>query len=191
MARLPSLRQKFGGLELYVQRRAATMAFAPGMYAFPGGSVDPADYVSADDDMEMDMRMGLPRAAARAVRRAAVRELLEEAGVALSLDDMHVWARWLTPEFEPRRYDTYFFVAAMPADQRTGETGSESDHTAWLTPADALTLPMLPPTRRMVGDLSGYVDVESVLSAAGDRDVSVAVRPVIEVVGDRAWLRLT
>lgn len=179
-----------GGLEVYVQRRAATMAFAPGMYAFPGGRVDIVDFESVDSIIEMDVALGLPVSAARAVRRAAVRELVEEAGVRLRLDAVHAWARWLTPEFEPRRYDTYFFVAAMPPDQRTGDVGGESDRTAWLAPADALGLPMLPPTLRMVRELAGYSDVESVLAAASAREVSVAVRPAIEVDGDRAWLRL-
>jgi 8-oxo-dGTP pyrophosphatase MutT (NUDIX family) len=179
-----------GRLELYVQRRAATMAFAPGMYAFPGGSVDPADYSSDDVDIEFDARMGLPAQSAGAVRRAAVRELVEEAGVRLGVNELHVWARWLTPEFEPRRYDTFFFVADMPAGQRADGEGIESDHSAWLVATDALRLPMLPPTRRTVGEMARYPHVAAVLAAAAERDVSVAVRPEIEVDAEGVWLRL-
>jgi 8-oxo-dGTP pyrophosphatase MutT (NUDIX family) len=178
-----------GGFEVYVQRRAATMAFAPGMYAFPGGSVDAADYDPESADDRLAAQLGLSGADAAAVHRAAVRELHEEAGVRLPVDAVRPWARWLTPEFEPKRFDTFFFVAAMPADQRTRDDGIESDLTAWLAPADASTLPMLPPTRYTLAELARYDDVTAVLAAAGGRDLSTPVQPVIEVDADGVWLR--
>jgi 8-oxo-dGTP pyrophosphatase MutT (NUDIX family) len=191
--------------EIYVQRRAATMAFAPGMYAFPGGSVDAADYASTEGDdvaspdlpdvrlasfAEFATRLALPEDSAHAVLRAAVRELAEETGVRLPVAAMVPWARWLTPEFEPRRFDTFFFVAGMPADQETTAQSGESDHVAWLTPGEALGLRMLPPTRRVVEELGGYSDVDTVLAAARLRTVSVPVQPVVEVDADGVWLRL-
>ena len=82
--------------------RHARMPFAPSMVVFPGGRVDPAD-----DD--------LIRSSADPIRRCAIRETTEETGVVLAETDLHPWAHWITPEIEPRRYDTWFFVAAMPA----------------------------------------------------------------------------
>jgi 8-oxo-dGTP pyrophosphatase MutT (NUDIX family) len=225
------------GFEVYAQRRAATMAFAPGMYAFPGGSVDPSDSDAIIDWVgprpeAWAERMALPVGLAQAVVCAAVRELYEEAGVLLSSDtpdhivsdlsdgrweaartdlvarrhsltewfaaaglalraDLLVpWARWLTPEFEPRRFDTFFFLARMPADQRARDVGGEADHTVWLSPAEAATLPMLPPTLYTLGELARYTDIDAVLAAADQRDVSAPVRPVVEVDPDGAWLRL-
>src|SRR5256885_2607794 len=68
--------------EVYLIRRALTMAFAADMHAFPGGRVDPRD---ADLDWVAPAhRLGLPDAQARAVAAAAVREVFEETGVLLA-----------------------------------------------------------------------------------------------------------
>jgi len=78
----------------------------------------------------------------------------------------------------------------MPADQRARDVGGEADHTVWLSPAEAATLPMLPPTLYTLGELALYTDIDAVLAAADQRDVSAPVRPVVEVDPDGAWLRL-
>jgi 8-oxo-dGTP pyrophosphatase MutT (NUDIX family) len=184
-----------GGLELYVQRRAATMAFAPGYYAFPGGSVDPADHEPAPDgdgafDEGVVARVGLPAEQARAVLRAAVREVAEETGVRLQVGALAPWARWITPEFEPRRFDTYFFVAALPTGQSPRDAGGESDHAAWVAPGDALGLLMLPPTEATVAALAACADIDAVLADAAGRELSVPVSPTVEVDADGVWLRL-
>jgi 8-oxo-dGTP pyrophosphatase MutT (NUDIX family) len=180
-------------LEVYTQRRAATMAFAAGMYAFPGGGVAPADAEAPpgpDPGPVLADRLGLPADSARAVAHAAVRELNEETGVRLRADQLAPWARWLTPEFEPRRYDTFFFLAPIPADQNPAEPAGEADHALWLPPAEALSLPMLPPTRYTLTELARFPDVASAIVAAAQRDVSTPVRPAIEVDADGVWLRL-
>lgn len=235
------LRPAAKGFELYVVRRAATMAFAAGMYAFPGGGVDPSDS-DADSDTYPDWtgpgpqdwaeRMALPVGPAQAVVCAAVRELFEEAGVLLAgsgadhvlgdlsesawetartdllarrrsltgwfgeagltlrADLLVPWSRWLTPEFEPRRYDTFFFLALLPEAQLPRDVGGEADHTIWITPADALALPMLPPTRHTLRELSRYAHIDAVLAAAAGRDVSAAIQPRFEVEDGIAYLRL-
>jgi 8-oxo-dGTP pyrophosphatase MutT (NUDIX family) len=187
------LRPAADGFEIYLQRRSATMKFAPGMYAFPGGSVDPADYPTAGtaDGVELAAQLGLSVEDAEAVLRAGARELAEEAGVVLDPATLRPWARWLTPDFEPRRFDTFFFVAVMPDGQQARGETAESDHALWLTPDEAVSLPMLPPTRRMAAELAGYSHVDSALAGAAGRDLSVPVQPVIEVDEDGAWLRLT
>ena len=148
--------------EVYLVRRAATMAFASGMYAFPGGSVEPSD-------------SGVPE--------AAVREVLEETGVLLTVDALVPWSRWITPEFEPRRFDAYFFLATLPAGQRARTVGGEADHAVWLPPAEARGLPLLPPTSRTLWELARYSTVDAALEAAAGRDASTPVRP--RVVADR------
>lgn len=149
------VRDTAAGPEAYLLRRAATMAFASGMYAFPGGSVDPCDG-TADDSGEVP----------GPVLRAAIRETEEETGVRLAADLLRPWARWITPEFEPRRYDTYFFVAALPAGREPQDISGEADRTCWARPADALSggLPMLPPTATVLRDLSGYGSVAEILA---------------------------
>jgi 8-oxo-dGTP pyrophosphatase MutT (NUDIX family) len=210
--------------EVYAIRRAPTMAFASGMYAFPGGSVDPRDASgdvawSGPSDVDWGVRLGLDPAAARAVVCAAVRELFEEAGTLLadvadprdghweearqslvsrerSLSELFAardlvlrsellapWARWVTPEFEPRRFDTYFFLAVLPAGQEARDVSGEADHTMWVRPADALADPkvlMLPPTITMLRELAALPDVASAFAAAGQRDAATPVIPRLE-----------
>ena len=111
------LRDTAGGLEVYLQRRSAGMAFAAGVHVFPGGAVDPED-----EDLVA----------------TAVREVEEETGVRLERAGVRPWARWVTPEGEPRRYDTRFFVAVIPEAAVPVGVGTEMDTVDWWTPAGAL-----------------------------------------------------
>lgn len=221
------------GYEAFAIERVATMAFAAGMYAFPGGAVDPRDF-TVDVDWAgpppeaWAARLGLDEASARAVLYAAVREVFEESGVLLAgpdpttvvgdvsgddweaarvaLIDRRVgfaellaerglvprtdllapWSRWVTPEFEPRRYDTYFFVAVLPTGQRTRDVGGEAAHTRWARPAELFdgSLPMLPPTRATLRQIGRYETVDALLGAAATRDAATPVRPRVEFDAD-------
>lgn len=176
------------GFEVFLLRRRTNLAFAGGMYAFAGGGVDPADYAGAPVPDSLAARLGRPGPAAAAVLRAAVREVAEETGVRLDPTGLVPWARWLTPEFEPRRYDTYFFLAALPAGQQpvapVGAEG-EADRVVWLSPAEALSgaetgeLPMLPPTVTVLRELADYDSAEAALAAGADRDLATPVAPRI------------
>ncbi|ADD39835.1 NUDIX hydrolase [Stackebrandtia nassauensis] len=150
-----------GGVEVYMLRRAASMVFAGGMYAFPGGRVDPSD---------ID------------VLSAAVREVREETG--LRLTELHAWSRWVTPEFEPRRYDTWFYVARLPEGAQPLDISGEADWAGWLPPKRALADhndQMLPPTAVTLTELSGFNSVDSVLTVAEDRDLTpITPRAVID-----------
>ncbi|MBM2617321.1 NUDIX domain-containing protein [Actinoplanes sp. LDG1-06] len=220
------LRPSGESFQLYVMRRAATMAFG-GLYAFPGGGVDPDD---RPDPLRTDWpaRLGVPAERAHAVVGAAVRELFEETGVLLagpadrpdrtiadvSTDDWEAdraavlareltlselltrrglrirddllfgWARWVTPEFEPKRYDTWFFVALLPEGQQTRDVSGETEDTAWITAAESAGLPMLPPTRSAVDSLAPYGEMAQVVAAASRRDAATPVMPRVELTDD-------
>lgn len=168
------LRDSAAGPEVYLLRRATTMAFAAAMYAFPGGAAEPED----------------PDIAA-----TAIREVFEETG--LRLREVHGWARWITPEFEPRRYDTHFFVASLPDGQLPEYVeGGEADRVTWVRPAEAINqhtagaLAMLPPTVETLREIIAYPNVSSVIAASADRDVRTAVVPKVIVTGDGAQLVL-
>jgi 8-oxo-dGTP pyrophosphatase MutT (NUDIX family) len=221
--------------EVYLQRRASTMAFAAGMYAFPGGSVDPRDSEisvgwGGPTPDEWSDRLGLPVAAAQAVVCAAVREVFEECGVLLAGPDVSTvvgdvsgpewetdrlallarevglaelltarglvvrsdllapFGRWLTPIFEARRFDTYFFVARLPVAQVPRDVGGEADHTVWLTPEQSLELTMLPPTRYHLEQLARMSDVDGALKAGGLLDLTEPTMPHHEHDDGGDWL---
>ncbi|GAA2448908.1 NUDIX hydrolase [Streptomyces glaucus] len=219
------LKDTGSGPVVHLLRRRASMAFAGGAYAYPGGGVDPRD-----DDRDIGWagpprawwadRLGVDGAAAQAIVCAAVRETYEEAGVLLAGPDprsvvgdttgadweadraalvardlsfaefldrrglvlrsdlLGAWARWITPEFEPRRYDTWFFVAALPEGQRTRNASTEADRAVWIRPADAVggydrgELLMMPPTVATLRRLVPYATAAEALADAPGRDLT-------------------
>ena len=236
------IRDGSGGLEVYLLRRVASMAFAPRMHVFPGGRVDPADaaahtgWFGAAPEEWADA-LSADAALARGLVCAAVRETFEESGVllagagaaevadvsgpeweadrlalierreslsglltrrglALRADLLRPWAHWITPEIEPRRYDTRFFVAGLPAAQATRDVGGESDATMWLTPGTAIELheagelDMLPPTISTLRELASFATVEDVLAAADARDIAPVLPRVVLTDDDKMELLL-
>ncbi|WP_329119398.1 NUDIX hydrolase [Streptomyces sp. NBC_01465] len=219
------LRDTPSGPAVHMLRRRASMAFAGGAYAYPGGGVDPRD-----DDRPVGWagpareawaaRLGVDAASAQAIVLAAVRETYEEAGVLLAgptadtvVDDLSgedweadraalvardlsfadfldrrelvlrsdllgAWARWITPEFEPKRYDTWFFVAALPPGQRTRNASTEADRTVWTRPAEAAEgydkgeLLMMPPTVATLRALQPYATAADALAGAAEQDMT-------------------
>ncbi|WP_338698785.1 NUDIX hydrolase [Streptomyces sp. Q6] len=105
-------------------------------------------------------------------------EFLERRGLVLRSDLLGAWARWITPEFEPRRYDTWFFAAALPAGQRTSDDSSEADRTVWIGPRSAASaydrgeLTMMPPTIATLRTLAAYEDVSGALAGSTERDLT-------------------
>lgn len=102
-------------------------------------------------------------------------ELLDRRGLVLRSDLLGAWAQWVTPEVEPRRFDTKFFVAVLPAGQRARDVGGEADQVAWLRPADALEsarrreIYLMPPTATTLAEVDGLGDADAVLAAAPER----------------------
>jgi 8-oxo-dGTP pyrophosphatase MutT (NUDIX family) len=126
-------------------------------------------------------------------RELGFSEFLHRRGLLLRADLLGPWAHWITPEFEPKRYDTAFFVAALPAGQVTRDVTSESDQVTWIRPADAVTavdagqMLMLAPTYVSCRELSQYGEVAAILDAAAEREIR-AIRPTVRVDGDQAYL---
>lgn len=106
-------------------------------------------------------------------RELAFAELLRAGGLALRADLLRAWSCWVTPAFEPRRYRTWFFVAELPAGQRTRDVSTESVETGWAPVGELLRNPgaavMLPPQRCTCLELYAFAGTAEVLRAAGER----------------------
>jgi 8-oxo-dGTP pyrophosphatase MutT (NUDIX family) len=122
-------------------------------------------------------------------REVSLAQALSARGLAVRSDLLRPWAHWITPEVEPRRYDTKFFVAAVPAGQTARDVSGEADEATWLRPADALaehaagTRTMLPPTLITLNDLVPHDTVAGALAAAPPRPIT-PVLPALEFEPD-------
>ncbi|WBB64579.1 NUDIX domain-containing protein [Streptomyces sp. WMMC500] len=131
--------------------------------------------------------------AALVARELGFADFLARRGLVVRTDLLGAWARWITPEFETRRYDTWFFVAALPEGQRTRNASTEADRAEWVRPAEAAAgyergeLAMLPPTIVMLRGLREYGSSAEALGAAGERDLS-AVLVKARMEGDEVVL---
>jgi 8-oxo-dGTP pyrophosphatase MutT (NUDIX family) len=113
---------------------------------------------------------------------ATFAELLHRLGVRLDTGRLRYWAWWVTPAEEPRRYDTRFFLAGVPADAAVAAHRAEAEGERWLPPAQAAAdqdLPMLPPTRYTLRDLAAFATAAEALAAAAHRRVE-RILPVLD-----------
>lgn len=126
---------------------------------------DDAVVIADDSDWEAE-RQALLR------REHSLAELLTRRGLRLRADLLRPWAHWITPEDQPRRYDTRFFAAALPSGVHPRDISGEADETVWVSPVEAMaqneagTRPMLAPTLYTLRQIAAHPSVAAVLAAA-------------------------
>jgi 8-oxo-dGTP pyrophosphatase MutT (NUDIX family) len=154
------------GLEVLLVQRNPEQRFMGGAWVFPGGAMHAED---ADHSA------------------AAIRELEEEAGIALPKGTEAItWSRWITPEEVKVRFDTWFFVAEAPPGAEATVDGSECVDSRWLRPAAALEafardeLMLVFPTIKHLEALAEADSVADALHKARTREV-VPVQPRVLV----------
>lgn len=144
------------GLETLMLRRNARGAFG-GMWVFPGGRIDPEDADPSGDELGT-------------ARNAAVREAREEAGIEVDPAHLLPFSHWTPPEGVPKRFATWFFVAAAAAGEVTVDGGEIHEH-GWLAPSAALAhhaagdLQLAPPTWVTLWQISAHASVDELVAA--------------------------
>lgn len=167
------------GLEVLLVQRNPASRFMGGAWVFPGGAVDAAD--------------GEGEAALRA---AGVREVAEEAGVALADPGALVpFSRWITPRAVKIRYDTWFFLSPVPDDVAPQIDGGECVDWRWSAPQAALDayadgeLQLVFPTIKHLEQLAGFPHADALVAHARERRVE-PVEPRIVLEGEVARVLL-
>jgi 8-oxo-dGTP pyrophosphatase MutT (NUDIX family) len=169
-------------------------------------------------DVARRLARGIDAATALSAAVAAARETFEEAGVlfarppaaagadapsdrevfrrrfeqgvrVLELSALAPWSHWITPVGMPRRFDTRFFAAALPAGQKVRPDGRETTDAVWVTPRQALDgnmagrLPLSPPTLATLHELLDYPTIESLTEETGRRGWGNPILPRLVPLG--------
>ena len=195
------IRDSEQGIEVFLVRRHAGLAFMGGAHVFPGGQLDEGDRATAHSGLSDDIHIATSRltdvdnATALAFHVAAVRETFEESGVRLALDSLVYFAWWVTPEFEHRRFDTRFFLAPAPPDQVAAHDEGETTEGVWVRPVDALAqclrdeMALAPPTWTTLRWLEPFGDADAALLWARTRPVH-RIQPVVVDQGEARLVTL-
>jgi 8-oxo-dGTP pyrophosphatase MutT (NUDIX family) len=173
------LRGGRNALEVLLVRRNPDARFMGGAWVFPGGAVD-----RGEGDGE------------NALRAAAVRELAEEAGIQLpDARGLVPFSRWITPPQVRTRFDTWFFLSALPAGAQARVDGSEVVDARWYEPAAALEaatrgeLVLVFPTIKHLEQLSAFASADELLEHARGREIR-PVQPRVVRSGEQARIVL-
>ena len=160
-------------LEVLLVQRNPAQRFMGGMWVFPGGAVDAHEAEEAPGDL--------------AHRRAAVRELEEEAGIRLAgPDDLVTFSRWITPEVMKKRFDTRFYLARVADHIEAVIDEDECIGARWLSPQQALEayaaqeLPLVFPTFKTLEALAQHPSADAAVAAAGGEPEPITPRVVLE-----------
>lgn len=165
------------GIETLLLKRNKALMFAGGVWVFPGGSLDQADW-DASDGSEAD-----------AARIAAAREAQEESGLHVDAETMVQISHWTTPVVEPKRFYTWFFLALAPDEPEVVIDGSEIHDHSWMNISEAVAahdageLGLFPPTIMTLRALRGYLSAEDAMIGIAARD-PYDVLPVFARGGD-------
>ena len=164
------LRGGADSLQVLLVRRNPNARFMGGAWVFPGGALD-----GSEDH-----------------RAAGVREVAEEAGVRLpDASALIGFSRWITPPQVPIRFDTLFFVAALPEGAEPRPDGGETVDLRWYAPRDALEaqtrgeLELVFPTVKTLEQLRAFVSCDELLAWADGREV-VPIEPQVVREGEIA-----
>jgi 8-oxo-dGTP pyrophosphatase MutT (NUDIX family) len=169
------LRGQSEGLEVLLVKRNPAARFMGGAWVFPGGAVD-------RHEGEGD----------GALRAAALRELHEEAGIVLSgPGDLVPFSRWITPPQVKIRFDTWFFLAKLPAGATAEVDGHEVVSARWYEPEAALAesaeggLPLVFPTIKHLEQLTRFRSASELLEYARGTEIR-PVEPRVVMSGEQA-----
>lgn len=135
-------------MEVFIQHRAVSMDFAAGAVVFPGGRVSPEDHQHHNGEKwsadVLDRHAlawsrtsiaapqgGSIREMCQVLLRCSYREVYEETGWRLAVEELMPWANWVTPPDLPKRFDTYFFVTFVDDGDQLSHTTTEADRSEW------------------------------------------------------------
>ena len=110
-------------------------------------------------------------------------EFLTKEHLRLACDALVPFAHWVTPTFMPKRFDTYFYVAATPVGQLGRHDGSESVDSVWVNPTEAMgdkRWTIIFPTKMNLLKLAKDKTAEEALATARTTTVVTVIPEVVK-----------
>ena len=178
------------GLEALLVQRNQAVQHMGGMWVFPGGKVDEADYPLDRKDYPDD------RNDYAAAINAAIRETREEAGLDIRAEQLVYLSHWTTPEGAKRRFATWFFLAILEDGQEVCVDGGEIALHRWVQPATAIAesaddthpLRLMPPTYVSLADIADCHSCALVRERIGQREALVYAPRMVGIDGGMCFL---
>jgi 8-oxo-dGTP pyrophosphatase MutT (NUDIX family) len=153
----------------------------------PGG--DFVSLAAAEDHERLKQDRGRVHAG-----QTTLRAVIEREGLRLALDTLVLFAHWVTPPIDSRQFDTRFFMTRVPPDQTPAHDDTETTHSLWARPADAIAqaegneIVLPPPTWSTLRELEPFESVNDALAWARRRTVIRRMPKAIEQGGHRMLL---
>jgi 8-oxo-dGTP pyrophosphatase MutT (NUDIX family) len=171
------------GLEALLVQRNQAVQHMGGMWVFPGGKVDEADYPGDRDEYQ-------------AAINAAIRETREEAGLDIRAEQLVYLSHWTTPEGAKRRFATWFFLAILEDGQEVRVDGGEIALHRWVQPATAIAesaddthpLRLMPPTYVSLADIADCPSCALVRERIGQREALIYAPRMVGIDGGMCFL---
>jgi|1186.fasta_scaffold01938_3 8-oxo-dGTP pyrophosphatase MutT (NUDIX family) len=122
----------------------------------------------------------------------AMGTFLRRRGLVLRADLLAPWAHWITPDFEPRRFDTRFFVVVLPEANAAHSHSTEADASFWVgveaavRAAERGRLAMMPPTLHTLRELAvvGREGLAAIIAGRAERDLVTIAPRLVEIDGE-------
>eukprot|EP00299_Pterocystis_sp_00344_P016712 c8381_g1_i2.p1 GENE.c8381_g1_i2~~c8381_g1_i2.p1 ORF type:complete len:279 (-),score=50.98 c8381_g1_i2:119-955(-) len=197
------------GFQVLLIERSSKLTFAGSMHVFPGGVIDNTDIeaaqlwgvdalkVAAFREVFEETGLNLTNQAIPFAKRIEwAHQIRESPGKIVDffqahniqpqphINALHQWCRFVTPSAEPKRFDTYFYVAHLQNQQRMTPDGQETVAGHWLSIDEAIerceagTLPMLPPQWMILQSLRHFKSSQEIITAAQNRPISQSNFPI-------------
>ena len=185
-----------GGLAFWVAALRECFEEAGVLFCYEQGAAPGAPLVDATDPDVRKRLVAMRASLLAAGRDADFLAACSGEGLCLAVDRVHYFSHWITPEGAPKRFDTRFFVAALPPGQIPVHDDFETTDTVWVDPADALAraaageFDLIFPTMKNLEAISRFGTAAELLDAALaiEKVPTVLPRVVVDERGFRILL---
>jgi len=111
-------------------------------------------------------------------------EIAQKEDLLFALDQLHYYAHWITPEAQPQRFNTRFFLTRYSSGQEASHDQRETTASIWITPREALEenlkgeVILSPPTLKTLEDLSRFKTIENIFHSLKKEEI----RPILPIL---------